>query len=463
MAVALEAVGVAASFVQLADVSIRTSLYLYSFFSSIHQAKDEFQRHVSVIRDIHDVIQLIRQMTVTQSFQPIEEEMLKKQLLSITHELSTLEKVTAGKDPAKLTVRLKWVLKSPEIDRALQELERRKSSLTILLQTITMKDSAQTRGHQDSNRMMLESLLSLVMQQNQQGALTVSDISTRLDGLSIQMDSTVQMWKESLSESSSALIKNHEVALEGYMDRFLQRAVDSYILPHIEQSLSKRSEMQNAATLLLIQEAMGQATDEMAGLVADITKDERIGQEESTPTQSPKTDANLRDPPLAPLSDNDRLTSKFRRSGICRSTGTKEWSYWASISSVGTFRVQCRSQNGDNGRFWTIQSDFWPSVTSLLSRCISLKYSSNYDPQGYMALFPSLAIHPIISKDHPIWNLIERGDLAGVRLQLREHRNGPHDQDSDGVSLLMYASWTGSLDVAQFLLTQGADPTRTNV
>ena len=91
-----------------------------------------------MLRDIHDAIRLIRQMTATQSFQPIEEELLKKQLLSITHELSTLEKVTAGKDPAKLTVRLNWVLKSPEIDRALQELERRKGSLTLLLQTITM-------------------------------------------------------------------------------------------------------------------------------------------------------------------------------------------------------------------------------------------------------------------------------------------------------------------------------------
>lgn len=46
MAEALGAVGAAASFVQLTDVSIRTCLYLYSFFSSLHKAQNEFQRHV---------------------------------------------------------------------------------------------------------------------------------------------------------------------------------------------------------------------------------------------------------------------------------------------------------------------------------------------------------------------------------------------------------------------------------
>ncbi|CAG7557841.1 unnamed protein product [Fusarium equiseti] len=479
MAEAVGAVGAAASFVQLTDVSIRTSLYLYSFFSSLHKAKYEFQRHVTVLRDVHDVIQLIRQITASQSLHPTGEEMLKKQLLTITHELSTLEKVTAGKNPSTLGVQLRWVLKSAETDRTLQELERRKSSMTLLLHTKityvestlqdnvadipTRKSSAQTREHQGSNRTMLESLLSLVKQQNQQGALTISDISARFDGLSIQMDSTVQMYKESLCEGFSPSTRDHEVTfLEGYMDQFLRRALDSYILPHIEEPFSKRSELQNAATLRLIQEAMGQATDEMVGLVTNITKGKEIEQEDIRPTERLETDTNLSDSPLASFSDDHQVTSKVRRSGICRSSGTKEWSYWTSIPSVGTFRVQYRSQLGNTGRFWTIKIDFWPSITSLLSKCISLKYSNNYDQQGYIALFPSLAIYPIISKDHSIWKLIDQGDLAGVRLQLRDHKNGPHDQDPDGVSLLMYASWTGSLDVAQFLLTQGADPTRTN-
>lgn len=46
MAEAMGAVGAAASFVQLTNVSIRICLYLYSFFSSLHKAQNEFQRHI---------------------------------------------------------------------------------------------------------------------------------------------------------------------------------------------------------------------------------------------------------------------------------------------------------------------------------------------------------------------------------------------------------------------------------
>lgn len=91
-----------------------------------------------MLRDVHDAIQLIRRTTASQSLQPIEEGMLKKHLRGIIYELSHLQKITAGKDPAKLSVRLKWVLKSAETDRGLQELEHRKTSLILLLQAITM-------------------------------------------------------------------------------------------------------------------------------------------------------------------------------------------------------------------------------------------------------------------------------------------------------------------------------------
>lgn len=91
-----------------------------------------------MLRDVHDAIQLIRQTSATHSLSPTEEALLRNHLLNITQELSSLEKVTAGKDPAKLNVRLRWVMKSAVTDRGLQELERRKTSLILLLQTITM-------------------------------------------------------------------------------------------------------------------------------------------------------------------------------------------------------------------------------------------------------------------------------------------------------------------------------------
>jgi hypothetical protein len=91
-----------------------------------------------VIRDVHDAIQLVRKTTASQSFSPTEETMISQLILSLTQELSALEKTTAGKDPSKLSVRLRWVMKAAETDRILQELECRKTSLILLLQTLTM-------------------------------------------------------------------------------------------------------------------------------------------------------------------------------------------------------------------------------------------------------------------------------------------------------------------------------------
>jgi hypothetical protein len=47
MAEVLGAVGAAASFVQLIDVSVRTCLNLHSFFSSLDKAGNEFERHIA--------------------------------------------------------------------------------------------------------------------------------------------------------------------------------------------------------------------------------------------------------------------------------------------------------------------------------------------------------------------------------------------------------------------------------
>jgi hypothetical protein len=91
-----------------------------------------------VLRDVHDTIQLISQTTTSQSLSTIEEVLLRNHLLSISEGLSALEKVTAGKSPAKISARLLWVMRSAETDRSLQELERRKTSLMLILQTITM-------------------------------------------------------------------------------------------------------------------------------------------------------------------------------------------------------------------------------------------------------------------------------------------------------------------------------------
>ena len=387
-----------------------------------------------VLRAVHDAVQLVRQTTANQTFLPTEDAAMRKHLLSITRELSTLEKVTAGKNPAKLSVRLKWVMKSAETDRILQELERRKTSLILLLQTITLQDkptlqyhatnatarrsSAQSYEQQESNQAILKSLTTLVEQQSQQDVPTNPEISARFDRLSIQMDSSLRMYKESLNESFSTLTKDREVTIpEECIEQTLRRVLDGYILPRVEESFSKTYRLQNAATLRHIQEAMSQATEQILSQIADtkscgcdlgsqsICPHSDPEQVERRLNERPKTGPNFQGSPyildsegeggLIPSPSDKTSNHEAKPVGQLRRSRKKDWPYWMSIPAIGTFGIQYGSQSGNGRRLWTIQIDFWPSTIFLLRRCISLRYSNDYDPQGYMALFPSLAVYPI--------------------------------------------------------------------
>jgi hypothetical protein len=293
------------------------------------------------------------------------------------------------------------------------------------------------------------------------------------------MDSNLRTYKESLNEGFFTLTRDRDVKVpEQLIEQVLPHILDSYILPRVEESFTRTSEIQNAATLRLIQEAIGQATEKILSQVANTGRSERdlgswsnyspsnIDQMESRLAKRLKTQVGTQSSPSIPPFKDSQLSNETpgnRRKvmGNFVPRKTKEWSCRTFIPAVGTFRIQYGSQLGNGGRFWTIDIDFWPSLTFLLGHCISLRYNNSYDPQGYTALSPSIAMYPIISDDHPIWDMISNGDLEGVRVQLQDHQNGLHDQRSDGSSLLMYACWKGSIEVAHFLLSQGADPTRT--
>ncbi|KAH7191787.1 uncharacterized protein B0J16DRAFT_331768 [Fusarium flagelliforme] len=484
MAEALGAVGVAASFIQLTDVSIRTCLYLYTFFSSLHNAQQEFEGHVTVLKNIHNAVQLIRQATANQVLLPTEETTLKEHLNSIQHELSSLQKVTAGKNPAKLSVRLKWVMKSAKTERSLQELARRETNIILLLLTITMRNSAESCEHQKANQKMLKTLLSRAEQQSQQELPTKSEISARFERLSIQMDSNVRLYKESLDEGFSKLTRDRDVTIpEDRMEHVLRRVLDSYILPRVEETFSKTSELQNAVTLRLFQEAMGQATEQILSQVAGTRRSDGFSelqsgcipsnheQAEWRSTERPKIETKFAGSPYASATKDSQINSPSTETpehrgkllGNPRPRGRREWSYWTFAPVVGAFRIQYESQLGQNGRFWTIQIDFWPSMKFFLRKCISLRYSNDYAPQGYMALSPSLAVYPIISDDHPMWELIYDDDIEGIKAQLQDRKIGLYDQDQYGVSILSYAVMHGSLQTAQFLFARGADPTKSAV
>lgn len=95
-------------------------------------------KHLTVIKDVHDSIQIMRKTINGQRLTEDEGKALGRQLDSITQELSSLEKVTAGKDLTKLWAKVAWALKSTETDRSLQRLENHKTSLMLLLQALNL-------------------------------------------------------------------------------------------------------------------------------------------------------------------------------------------------------------------------------------------------------------------------------------------------------------------------------------
>jgi hypothetical protein len=251
------------------------------------------------------------------------------------------------------------------------------------------------------------------------------------------MDSNLRTYKESLNEGFFTLTRDRDVKVpEQLIEQVLPHILDSYILPRVEESFTRTSEIQNAATLRLIQEAIGQATEKILSQVANTGRSERdlgswsnyspsnIDQMESRLAKRFKTQVGTQSSPSIPPFKDSQLSNETpgnRRKvmGNFVPRKTKEWSCRTFIPAVGTFRIQYGSQLGNGGH------------------CISLRYNNSYDPQGYTALSPSIAMYPIISDDHPIWDMISNGDLEGVRVQLQDHQNGLHDQRSDGSSLLM--------------------------
>ena len=111
---------------------------------------------------------------------------------------------------------------------------------------------------------MLKSLASLIEQQSQQDIATRSEVSAHFDQLIMQMKSNARIYKESLNEGFSKLTRDREVAFpEERMEKVLRRVLETYILPRVEDSFSKASQLTNAVSVRLIQEAIGQATEQI--------------------------------------------------------------------------------------------------------------------------------------------------------------------------------------------------------
>ncbi|OBT66611.1 hypothetical protein VE03_03963 [Pseudogymnoascus sp. 23342-1-I1] len=367
-----EALGIAASLVQLADVTIRTSLGLYKFFYALQKAQPEFDGYIIVLKDVHDAIQLLRKVALDSPTGP------------------ALAEVEAD-------------------DRALQKLESHKTSLLIFLQAVIIIESFDENAG-NVLRQVLDAHLRPFLE------LAMTKYET-------QNAARMQEFRSILDEAASRT--NERLTLIDRRSNRLAKDVSKILRPGVEPQLSPRPVSQRSIAAITLSTSL--------------------------------TDLDSTKPPECTDYTGLIQVPTLRRNPI----KVAEWSYWANIPGVGTFRIECRVHSDPGGRFSSFKIFFWPSIVLFCLRGFSLKYSNRPDREGYSALCPSLAIHPIIADSNPIWDMVACDNVLDVIARFQEQKNGPFDMDNHGNSLLMHAVENQSYKTSQFLLGQGADPTRT--
>ncbi|KAH7247918.1 hypothetical protein B0J15DRAFT_563327 [Fusarium solani] len=451
MAEAFAVVGGVASLVQLADASIRICLCLFTFFSTLNSLQPEFHHHVIVIKDVHDSIQIMRKTINGQRLTEDEGKALGRQLDSITQELSSLEKVTAGKDLTKLWAKVAWALKSTETDRSLQRLENHKTSLMLLLQALNLGQAERILSSQASVQTHIQ---SLAQQQKKDAAARRSDFKSIIEELGNvirALDTILDLYDQSLKDGFSSMSREIRVSQE-HVGNAVRNELLRQLRPLIEELLTK-SEIQNMALLEQLRVVVDDAATKFwKHRTTEGDQEQPFIARNKSPTQNLLDSADgekhyrpsVMARPVMQEEHTDGLnpasTSLTPTSHTWRSTVASKSSHWGKIPHIGSFRIEYRTHTERNRRFCTFQIDFWPSSIFLRKRGLSLKYSSRPDSQGYIALCPSIAVRPIISQKDPIWGIIENDDVDYVIELFQDGENGPFDQNDHGVSLLMVDS-----------------------
>ncbi|KAH7166386.1 hypothetical protein EDB81DRAFT_782227 [Dactylonectria macrodidyma] len=469
-----EALGAVASVLQLADVTIRSSLCLYTFFASLQSAQHDFQQFLIVIRNVHDAVQMLRAAVRDQPLNAIQEEAMRRHLDRINGELASFNKTIDGKDPTKLTTRVKWVLHSANTDRALQRLENDKTSLLLLIQALNLEKSGRILRSQNMTEASISTLQSNIEEQHSHERALHSQFSKRMKDFHSEMELSQAMYHSSLRDGFSSLSREIEVSGEN-MGNTLRYALEQHFRPMLEEALTN-SEMRNEARIEEFRAVMNSATTQ---IMEHMNRNER-------PTDSQGEHESKESRPRKRIRPNDQSLGRYldvqfsghekdedeSQNGSMtlphiqrsrRPIKVTELSYWTRIPWIGTFRIEFSTHSEPRRWFYTFKIEFWPCSKLLRVNTISLKYSSRPDRQGYVALSPSLAFYPIIEIADPIWDMIYHDDLFGVMTRFRERRNGPLDQNSFGISLLWYAAYCGSFKVIPLLIDQGANPSQATV
>ncbi|KAH7140178.1 hypothetical protein B0J13DRAFT_62289 [Dactylonectria estremocensis] len=256
-----EALGLTVSILQLANVTLRTSLCLYSFFTSLNSAQHDFQQFLIVIKNVHDAVQLLRLAVRGQSLNAIQEGAMKRHLDRINEELASFKKTINGKDHTKFTTRVKWVLKSASTDRALQRLENDKTSLLLLIQALNLEKSGCILRSQTLTEASMSALQSNIDARQTHERQMHSQLGKRMDEFHSQMELGQTLYRSSLQAGFSSLSREIEVSGEHIGNTF-RYALEQHFRPMLEEALT-RSDMRNEARIQEFRAVMDSATSQI--------------------------------------------------------------------------------------------------------------------------------------------------------------------------------------------------------
>lgn len=281
----------------------------------------------------------------------------------------------------------------------------------------------------------MSTLLSRAEVHDRQARAIQSNLQEEVTQLGIRLDNHVHLYQQFVQDGFASLVREIRVP-EAAIGRTVHRELERHLRPVLEEVL-RDSPTQDDRIL----QNLGPILNNTASQIQRCASQSQDRNIHKHPTQTHKLEiqnaeassASARINSIFELSDTGIIDTK-RNDGSGRPT--KAWSYWGSITGVGTIRVEFNVYAEPKRRFYTIKFDFWPCLFLLRIGGFSLQYSSRPDMQGYIALCPSLAVRSVISERDPIWDMIQQSDITSIMSLFQQRKNTPSDQDTHGCSLL---------------------------
>jgi len=280
-----------------------------------------------------------------------------------------------------------------------------------------------------------------------------SSFSAQLCSLESRIQQQGQLYQQSLEDGFASLAP--EIQASGRdAGHATRQALEVLFRPILESELAKyeaRCETRKAAEMREFRAILSQTSFQIDAHVSRLeTRNEYLpgGSLEASQPVPPRQPSPMQhgqsEVAESALSHHSPVPEVFQ-GGVCSvrappseiTIKASEWSHWARIPRVGTFRIRYWLSASPRGRFYNFTICFWPSSTFVLRTGFSLKYSNRPDVQGYLPLFPSLAVYPVLPDSDPIWGLIRKDNVQGVMARFSQKLNTPFDEDSYGDSLLI--------------------------